>query len=109
MIDIGIIIKESIIEHDMTQKEVAERVNIAPQTLSHYIHNRRMPNLELFFDLVDLLELNEYFFARKPYDKAMIDQYIKKIIPTLSYDQRRILFFIVQYMNEENKCKKQKK
>ena len=108
MKDIGLIIKDSIIEHNMTQKEVAKRINIAPQTLSHYIHNRRTPNLECFFDLVDLLDLNEQFFSTQTYDKAMVEQFIKKTIPTLTYEQKRILFFITQYMDHENKRKGKK-
>lgn len=57
-VDLGTIIQDAIIVHDMTQKQVAKAVNISQQTLSHIIHNRRTPNMEDFYALAKLLDLD---------------------------------------------------
>lgn len=101
--DIGGIIKQSIIEHNLTQKQVAEMVHISPQTLSSFVNNRRTPNLECFFDLVDLLDLNDQFFKHSSFDETILDTYLTKIIPSLPFEQKRLLFFLTQYMDKQNK------
>ena len=40
----GEILRELIEENDLTQKQVAKDLNIAPSTLGNYIHNSREPD-----------------------------------------------------------------
>lgn len=40
----GEILRELIEDNDLTQKQVAKDLNIAPSTLGNYIHNNREPD-----------------------------------------------------------------
>jgi transcriptional regulator with XRE-family HTH domain len=42
----------------MTQRQLAERVNLSPQMISHYIFNRKVMNLETAKAIADVLNCN---------------------------------------------------
>lgn len=102
MNNLGEIIRQAIIEHDMTQKEVAKILHISPQTLSSYINNRRIPSLECFFDLVDLLDLNGRFF-NPSINTQGLDAFLTNVIPNLCFEQKRILYSLAQEMLRSNR------
>ena len=101
IINFGEIIKKAIEKHNLKQKDVAEDLNISPQTLSHYINNKRLPQIDCFFDMMNLLDLNEVFIATWSYDDEQIIDFLIKTIPTLSEEQNRILLFIVRYFKKD--------
>lgn len=51
----GEILRELIEDNDLTQKQVAKELNIAPSTLGNYIHNIREPD----FNTIKMIA--EYF------------------------------------------------
>lgn len=51
----GEILRELIEQHDMSQKELAQILNITPAALGNYIHNTREPDYKI------LLRIAEYF------------------------------------------------
>ena len=55
-------IREKIIEEikssGLTQTEIAKRLNISQQTVSHYIHGNKLPALDTFANLCDILDLD---------------------------------------------------
>lgn len=55
---IGDAIKEAIIFHNMTQREVAKAIHVSPQTLSNFIHNHRTPNTYDLIAIADFLRMD---------------------------------------------------
>lgn len=49
---------DSIKASEFTQKEIAERLNIKPATVSQYISGRAMPALDTFANLCELLDVS---------------------------------------------------
>lgn len=43
---------------EITQKELASKLNIAPTTLNGYITNKRQPNLELVKEIAEILNVS---------------------------------------------------
>lgn len=56
-------IKEILEEKELSQKELAAHLNIAPTTLSGYINNKRQPDSELVKAIAAFLEVSiDYLF-----------------------------------------------
>ncbi len=61
MITIDIIrerLSEAINESDLSHRQIAEKVNIKPATLSQYLSGRAMPALDTFANLCIVLDLD---------------------------------------------------
>ena len=79
-------------ERDMTQKEIAKQLNIAPSTMSSYVQNTREP------DFATLKQIAAYFDVSTDYlldfrsNKAATHQEdeLLRIFRSLSPDQRNI-------------------
>lgn len=49
---------DAIKQNKMSQIEIAHRLNVNPATISHYIHGTKMPALETFANLCDILNID---------------------------------------------------
>lgn len=96
---LGDIIKESIYRKNMTQKQVAKLLHISPQTLSNFVSNRRLPNLELFVQIAQLLDLDvDYALGLNNHiGEDSFDIFIATAIKHLSHDQKELLSNQVHY------------
>lgn len=97
-IEIGELIKTAIKERNMTQKQVAEELHISPQALSNIVTNKRTPNLDCFFELIDLLGIDGHLFCPNLYDRAYINKLLDKKISTLSFEQKQLLYLFVNLL-----------
>lgn len=51
-------LKDILDDKEITQKEFASSLNIAPTTLNGYITNKRQPNLELVKKIAEVLDIS---------------------------------------------------
>ena len=58
MIGFGERLKELRIEHGLTQKELAEKLNIDPANITNWKKGVNLPSLEVFFELCKLLDVS---------------------------------------------------
>lgn len=100
-IKVGKIIKSAIKRRKMTQKQVAKKIHISPQALSNYVTDKRMPDLECFFNLVDLLELEEYFMFPRLSDRTFMSKYISRNVKTLTFEQVQLLYLILKLIKDD--------
>lgn len=54
----GITLKNLLAEKEMTQKEFAAMLNIAPSTLNGYIKDNRQPDIDLIKDIAGALNVS---------------------------------------------------
>lgn len=51
-------ISESIKQSGYSQSEIARALNITPQTISCYVHGKKLPALDTFANLCTILDLD---------------------------------------------------
>lgn len=105
--DFGTILKEALTKNNYKQKDIAEKLNISPQTMSHYINNKRLPQLDCFLSMVEFLGLKDVFEDSPPLDKEHMNTFLLTVIPKLDEDQQYILFLLVRYFDKSIHKKKE--
>ena len=97
-------LSELLEERNMTQKEFAKTLNIAPTTLNGYIKNKRQPDFELVKKIasalsvsVDLL-LGGEGFELTPKELSLITK-----LRTLSEEQQKMVHTLVSISAKERK------
>ncbi|MEF2782816.1 helix-turn-helix transcriptional regulator [Erysipelotrichaceae bacterium HCN-30851] len=94
--EINIAIKEAMIYRNLTQKQVAKAIGVAPQTLSSYIHNRRIPNAIDLYHLVHVLDLDiEYLFDLKQRNNVL-DYRLNQSLKLFSHEQKQFLLSFLE-------------
>lgn len=61
----GYLIKTRLIELDLSIEEVADTLNMSPQTISNWINGRNTSNIELFLSLLAYLDLDPDSLIKK--------------------------------------------
>ena len=56
--DIQIRLREAIETSSISKKELAERLNVNPSTVSRYLHDDKFPSLETFANLCEILDVS---------------------------------------------------
>ena len=79
---LGDAIRQARINANMTQEELAERVNITPTHLKHIESEHRKPSIEVLFQIATILNLSLYSLLF-PADEDKADS-IKKVHLLLS-------------------------
>lgn len=51
-------LREAIETSSLSKKELAERLNINPSTISRYLHDDKFPSLETFANLCEVLDVS---------------------------------------------------
>ncbi len=103
-IDIGEIIKESIMQQNLSQKQVAEYLNITPQTLNSYLNGRSMLRLDDFSKLVHLLHLNPNdLFGVHEHTYSVQNKNLYNILSCLDKEQKETLIHIATFFWKKNK------
>lgn len=80
------------IASNMTQKQVAEKLNIASSTYSKYELGEHMPGLEMLLKLSQLYDISIEYFA------GYSDQEVV-YIGNLNEKQKKLLFSMMDYFN----------
>ena len=98
--EINIAIKEAMIYRNLTQKQVAKAIGVAPQTLSSYIHNRRIPNAIGLYHLVHVLDLDiEYLFDLKQRNNVL-DYRLNQSLKLFSHEQTVSFIIFRKYIEK---------
>ncbi|MCI8541472.1 MAG: helix-turn-helix transcriptional regulator [Erysipelotrichaceae bacterium] len=63
----GEYLNQQIHMRNMTQKEVAELLHVSPQTVNNYVLNKRVPDLDMIIQIIDLfhMDINKVFHLSK--------------------------------------------
>lgn len=92
--NLGEVIKEAIFYHDLTQKELAYRLNMSPQALNGYLNGRTTLKIDDFCKIARILELNPNIVLG--FEDCRQENSLLKLVDTLSMEQKlyiaRILF-----------------
>lgn len=101
--EFGTYIRSGIEEKNMTQKQVANKLNISPQTLNSYIKNRRVPNIDCLCDLIEILNLDLYRLLDIPtkIKKTSIEHKLLQRFKKLTNEQKKCLFTMLDYFESE--------
>ena len=91
-------VKEILDEKDLSQKELAAQLNIAPTTLSGYINNKRQPDFELVKAIAAFLEVSTDYllefdgsaFSLDAHETALIGKLRK-----LDKQERQIIYDLI--------------
>lgn len=51
-------LREAIETSSLSKKELAERLNIDPSTISRYLHDDKFPSIETFANLCEVLDVS---------------------------------------------------
>ena len=103
-IRVGEMIKESIALQNLSQKQVAEYLNISPQTLNSYLNGRSTIRLDDFNKLVHLLHLNpNALLGINDTSYAIQHTNLCNILLCLSQEQREMLIHMASFYWKQNK------
>ena len=106
----GDVLRELLEERDITQKQLAKDLNIAPSTLGNYIRNIREPDFEILKTFASYFEVSiDYLLNYNPKCKNALtheEQTVLHIFQALTTEQKEIFteqgkVFIKQ--NQKNK------
>lgn len=97
---------ELLEEKEITQKEFAATLNIAPTTLNGYIRNKRQPDFELVKNIAFVLGVSTDFLLE--YNRNGIDLSVRELsvlskIRSFNESQQEIVFDLVNVIDKRNK------
>lgn len=89
----GDILRELIEDNDLTQKQVAKDLNIAPSTLGNYIHNSREPDFNTIKMIAEYFSVTiDYLIDyRSPLAKNKNEDKLLRIYRSLSDKNQSLL------------------
>lgn len=93
-------------EKEITQKDFAEKLNIAPTTLNGYIKNKREPNIDLILQISYELNISvDLLLGSKntPDQVTLKEMRILKKYRSLYADQQHIVEVLIDTINNTNK------
>jgi transcriptional regulator with XRE-family HTH domain len=103
-------LKEILEEKNISQKEFASALNIAPTTLSGYINNKRQPDFELVKKIAFFLNVSIDFLLDYHNEELVLDAHELSIIEALRQmdkNQKDIIYDLVTLtVNKSNNLKK---
>lgn len=100
-------LQELLDEHQLTQKEAAQQLNISPNTLNGYVRGNRQPDLYMLIKIADLFEVSaDYLLDHHPSPSlctAEYDYYIRLLLKEariMSDDQLKLLIRQARLIND---------
>ena len=103
---LGDTIKELLEQHDMTQKQLAQELDITPAALGNYIRNIREPDYSTLIRIADFFRVSTDFLLSHDIDSQITheEQSLLNIFRSLSPDQKE--FYLEQgkiFIRQNNK------
>lgn len=96
---IASLIKDSRNNKNISQEKLAEHLNVSTSTISKWENGNRLPDLIVFIELCNYLDINMHdLFAKKKTNKRN-NKYILLFISFIC-----LLFFVFLYKIEDNRC-----
>lgn len=88
----GDILKNLISDRNMTQRQLAADLNIAPSTLGNYIQDSREPDFQTLKDIAKYFNVTVDYLIdyRSPYTQSRNEEELLRIYRTLSPEQREL-------------------
>lgn len=85
-------LKELIEQHDMTQKQLAQKLDITPAALGNYIRNIREPDYCTLIRIADFFQVSIDFLLNHYVDSQITheEEVLLHIFRSLSIDQREL-------------------
>ena len=104
--DIGYAIQNLLDNNNMSQKELAEKLQIAPSTLNGYIKNNHEPDYKTLICIADFFNVPvDYLLNRttksKPAETKLIENF-----RSLDNGQQEIICSLAEMMIKQNKKKR---
>ncbi len=100
------IIKEALILNNMTQKQLAEKLHISPQTINSLIRGRTSMKLDDFFKILELLNLNPSFILGYEKQDSAHNLCLQAAIKGLDKTQKNIIITLLKYFHYVNNKKR---
>ena len=100
----GEIIKEALAINNMTQKQLAKKLHLSPQTINSLLQGRTSIRLDDFFMIAEILHLDPgKIFTTDNEDAKAIDAYLSAAIHKLHDYQRELILALLRYFHHVNK------
>ena len=105
------ILRSLIEDHDMTQKELAKHLNIAPSTLGSYVQGAREPDFGILKMLADYFEVTTDYLLNHPssYTFTYQEEELLRVFRGLSPMQKNICLEQCKVFLRMNNIEKKKK
>ena len=100
------IIKEALKLNNMTQRELADRMQITPQTLNAIFHKRSPLRLDDFIHIAEILNLDLSSVFLKDGQLDIVHANMMNLISQLDKEQLQVLMTLIKHFNKENMHKK---
>ena len=86
----GDILRNLISDRNITQKQLASELNIAPSTLGNYIQDSREPDFQTLKDIAGYFNVTVDYLIdnRSPYTQSRKEEELLRIYRSLSSDQQ---------------------
>ena len=88
----GDILRNLINDREITQRQLAADLNIAPSTLGNYIQDSREPDFQTLKDIANYLNVTVDYLIdnRSPYTKSRNEEELLRIFRSLSSEQQAL-------------------
>ncbi len=103
---IGNVILNLLDEHNMSQRELAQRLQIAPTTLNGYIKNKHEPDCTTLVSIAQLFHVSVDYLLSYTAPSDMQDKQLLRDFYSLSKEQREIVTELITVMQRQNQRKK---
>ena len=93
----GNIILELLIDKNISQKELAQKLNSAPSTLNGYLKGHRSPDYQTLIRLADFFDVStDYLLGKKNSPELKPEEIrILKLYNSLSEDNKKLAFDLI--------------
>lgn len=99
---IGDVILNLLDEHNMSQRELAVRLQIAPTTLNGYIKNKHEPDCTTLVSIAQLFHVSVDYLLSYTSPSDMQDKQLLRDFYSLSKEQREIVTELIAVMQRQN-------
>lgn len=96
LIQCGEVIKEAISFHDTTQKEIAEKMHMSPQSLNSYLNGRTTWKIDDFCRIARLLNLDPNHILGFHTDREVRSE-LQKFFHSMSKEQKQKIIQLISY------------
>lgn len=101
--NIGEKIDYFIFKQGISQKKLANDLNIATTTLNGYIKNKRQPSYDTLVSIADYFNVScDYLLNHNTNDLSTQDITLVKSFNCLSKNQKELILIQIQTMNKQN-------
>lgn len=106
IMDIGYAIQNLLDNNDMTQKELAERIRIAPSTINGYIKNNHEPDYETLIRIAEFFNVPVDYLLNYSVKKTPAETRLVENFRILDKNQQEILSSLAELMVKQNNKKR---